>query len=176
MRSLLYGLVAMGLAASASAPMPWSTEELSVLRTLWIGALERPADPSNRYAGNSQAAELGRALFFDRWLSANGQIACASCHDPDHAFTDARPMGQGIGQGGRRTMPIPPATYETWQFWDGRADRLWAQALGPIENPQFESTKDSQLQSELLSRRRRIGQCSRLQRIENDLIGVCFPR
>ncbi|HYD26339.1 cytochrome-c peroxidase [Brevundimonas sp.] len=135
MRSLFYGLVALGLVGAASAPMPWSAEELSVLRTLWIGALETPADPSNRYADNPQAAELGRALFFDQRLSANGKVACASCHEPDHSFTDARPVGQGIGQGGRRTMPIQPATYETWQFWDGRADSLWAQALGPIENP-----------------------------------------
>lgn len=135
MRTLIYGLVAMGLAAAASPPLPWSAEELSILRTLWIGGLERPADPSNRYAENPQAAELGQALFFDRRLSANGEVACASCHEPDHAFTDARPVGQGIGRGGRRTMPIQPATYETWQFWDGRADSLWAQALGPIENP-----------------------------------------
>ena len=135
MRGLICGFLALGLAGAASPPSTWSPEELGVLRTLWIGSLEKPADPSNRYADNPEAAELGRALFFDQRMSANGEVACASCHDPDHAFTDDRPVGVGIGKGGRRTMPIRPAAYVTWQFWDGRADSLWAQALGPIENP-----------------------------------------
>lgn len=135
MRTLIGGLVAVLLTGAAAAPATWSADELAVLRTLWIGSLDKPADPSNRYADNADAARLGQALFFDRRLSANGQISCASCHEPESGFTDDRPVGQGIGSGARRTMPIRPAIYLTWQFWDGRADSLWAQALGPVENP-----------------------------------------
>ena len=94
-----------------------------------------PSDPSNRYADDPAAAALGEALFFDRRLSANGRVACSTCHEPNRGFTDGRQVGRGLTDGNRRTMPIAPAVYSAWQFWDGRADSLWAQALGPIENP-----------------------------------------
>jgi cytochrome c peroxidase len=109
---------------------------LATLKTLWLSApLTPPADPSNRVADDSQAARLGKALFFDTAFSANGKVSCASCHQPDHGFTDARAVGRGIASGARRTMPVAEAVHSPWQFWDGRADSLWAQALGPVENP-----------------------------------------
>lgn len=121
--------------AAVSKPV-WSAAEMGTLHRLWIGSLGAPpADPSNQYADNPAAASLGQALFSDTRLSANGQISCATCHQPDHAFTDAVPTGHGVGIGNRRTMPVAPAVYSPWQFWDGRADSLWAQALGPVENP-----------------------------------------
>lgn len=43
-------------------------------------------------------------------------------------------MGQGVGTGRRRTMPIRDAAYSPWLFWDGRKDSLWSQALGPLED------------------------------------------
>jgi cytochrome c peroxidase len=135
MRALLIAFAAVTAMGATSSQTTWSPEELAILRSLWIGSLEKPADPSNRFADNEQAAALGKALFFDQRLSSNGRIACASCHSPTTGFTDARALGQGVGTGARRTMPIQPALYVTWQFWDGRADSLWAQALGPVENP-----------------------------------------
>lgn len=128
--------LATALALVAAAEPTWSAADLKTLRGLWIGALKPPPpDPSNKVADNAKAADLGRALFSDTGLSANGQVSCASCHQPGHAFTDALPTGHGVGTGNRRTMPIAPAVYSPWQFWDGRADSLWAQALGPVENP-----------------------------------------
>lgn len=94
-----------------------------------------PADPTNKVADDPEAAAFGALLFADRQLSANGRVSCASCHDPARGFTDRHATGHGIGIGSRRTMPVAPAIYSAWQFWDGRADSLWAQALGPIENP-----------------------------------------
>lgn len=127
--------VAFLLSAAASAH-PWSEADLEVLQSLSIELLGAPpADPSNRFADDPAAATLGKALFFDRRLSANGRVSCSTCHEPDHGFTDGRRVGRGLTNGNRRTMPIAPAVYSTWQFWDGRADSLWAQALGPIENP-----------------------------------------
>ena len=130
------GALATALALVAAAEPTWSAADLKMLRGLWIGALgPPPSDLSNKVADNAAAASLGRALFSDTRLSANGQVSCASCHQPDRAFTDALPTGHGVGTGNRRTMPIASAVYSPWQFWDGRADSLWSQALGPVENP-----------------------------------------
>lgn len=101
-----------------------------------------PADPTNAFADDPRAASLGKALFFDTGLSPSGKVSCATCHDPAHALADARPRGDGVGPGKRRTPPIALAAHARLQFWDGRADSLWAQALGPFENPaEFDATR-----------------------------------
>jgi cytochrome c peroxidase len=80
---------------------------------------------------------LGEKLFFDGRLSADGTVACASCHDPEHAFTDGRPTSVGIqGRVGQRNSPtILNALYNKTQFWDGRVATLEEQAALPIVNP-----------------------------------------
>jgi cytochrome c peroxidase len=80
---------------------------------------------------------LGERLFFDGRLSANGTLACASCHDPRLAFTDGRPISVGIrNQLGQRNAPtVLNALYNRFQFWDGRAPTLETQAALPIVNP-----------------------------------------
>jgi hypothetical protein len=69
---------------------------------------------------------LGERLFFDGRLSADGSVACSTCHDPTHAFTDGRPVSIGIkGQLGQRNAPtILNALYNKTQFWDGRVKPL----------------------------------------------------
>ncbi|MDB6148086.1 MAG: cytochrome peroxidase [Spartobacteria bacterium] len=81
--------------------------------------------------------ELGKKLFFDGRLSADGTVACATCHDPARAFTDGRPVSIGIkGRAGQRNAPtVLNALYNKTQFWDGRATNLEAQAALPIVNP-----------------------------------------
>src|SRR5437660_841910 len=66
---------------------------------------------------------LGEKLFFDGRLSANGTVACASCHDPRLAFTDGRPTSVGIHNrlGQRNSPTVLNALYNKFQFWDGRA-------------------------------------------------------
>ncbi len=80
---------------------------------------------------------MGRRLFYDRQLSADGSIACASCHNRDHAFTDALALAKGIGgKTGQRSAPtLLNAAYNTLEFWDGRAVSLEDQAGFPIANP-----------------------------------------
>src|SRR5262245_20192424 len=82
-------------------------------------------------------AELGRLLYFDTRLSADGAISCATCHDPKYAFTDGAPVSTGIkGQKGGRSAPtVLNRAFSLAQFWDGRATTLEAQALGPMVNP-----------------------------------------
>src|SRR6266536_384839 len=89
---------------------------------------------------NPQAPEkiaLGQKLFFDGRLSADGTVACSTCHDPARAFTDGRPASIGIkGRVGRRNSPtILNALYNKSQFWDGRVKTLEEQAALPIVNP-----------------------------------------
>jgi cytochrome c peroxidase len=80
---------------------------------------------------------LGQKLFFDGRLSADGTVACATCHDPARAFTDGRPVSIGFhGRAGQRNAPtILNALYNKAQFWDGRAKTLEDQAAFPIFNP-----------------------------------------
>ncbi len=80
---------------------------------------------------------LGEKLFFDGRLSADGTVACATCHNPAHAFTDGRPTSVGFkGRVGQRNAPtVMNALYNMAQFWDGRAKTLEDQAAFPIVNP-----------------------------------------
>ena len=81
--------------------------------------------------------ELGRQLYFDTRLSADSTVSCASCHDPASGYTAHTPTGVGIGgQKGGRNSPVSfNRILSAAQFWDGRADSLEAQAVGPIANP-----------------------------------------
>src|SRR5678815_2891220 len=81
--------------------------------------------------------ELGRRLFFDRRLSRDGSVACASCHDPERAYSDGRRIAVGVfGRQGRRNAPaILNRGYGRMFFWDGRARTLEEQVLKPIEDP-----------------------------------------
>lgn len=82
-------------------------------------------------------AELGRLLYYDTRLSSSKQVACASCHAPEKAFTDQAPVSTGIGgqKGGRSAPTVINRAYSTEQFWDGRAPSLEEQAKGPLANP-----------------------------------------
>lgn len=85
----------------------------------------------------AEKVALGKALYFDKRLSKDGTLSCATCHDPEVAWTENRSTSQGIdGQiGGANSPTVINAAYAPTQFWDGRAATLEEQALGPIENP-----------------------------------------
>jgi cytochrome c peroxidase len=80
--------------------------------------------------------ELGRKLFFDKGLSRDGKVACATCHDPRRAFSDGRRVARGVdGSDGTRNSPaLINRGYGRHFFWDGRAQTLEQQALQPITN------------------------------------------
>ncbi|MEI9814466.1 MAG: cytochrome c peroxidase [Acidobacteriota bacterium] len=100
-----------------------------------LGLLPIPWPADNPYS--AAKADLGRLLYFDKRLSGDATISCASCHAPDHAFTDNAPVSTGIkGQKGGRSAPTTlNRAYSEAQFWDGRAASLEVQAVGPIANP-----------------------------------------
>lgn len=96
--------------------------------------------PVEHPAGNphSDAKErLGRALFFDPRLSGSGQIACASCHDPDLGWADGRTTSFGHSRKhlARNAPTVRNAAFQKHLFWDGRADSLEDQARQVLLNP-----------------------------------------
>lgn len=93
-----------------------------------------PKDPTNEYADDAAAATLGKTLFADKLLSPSGTVACATCHDATKGFADVTPQSTGVSLGDRNSPAAALAAHARWQFWDGRADTLWMQALGPFEN------------------------------------------
>ncbi len=89
---------------------------------------------------NKPSAEkilLGKQLYFDKRLSRDDTISCASCHDPKKGWSNGEAFATGVrGQKGGRSSPtIINSAYFDLQFWDGRANGLEGQALGPIQNP-----------------------------------------
>ena len=136
---VLIATVVLSVAASRIWPPPinsWTDAEVEILRSLWIGSLPAlPPDPTNAVSDDPRAAKLGHALFFDTRLSPSGAIACATCHRPELRFTDGMQKGRGVGQSKRNTRSIVGVAYSPWQYWDGRRDSQWAQALSPIEDP-----------------------------------------
>jgi cytochrome c peroxidase len=100
-----------------------------------LGLPPVPWPEDNPYT--AEKAALGRWLFFDKRLSSDGSISCASCHDPARAFSDGRahPLGIGGQEGPRHAPSLINRAYSTLQFWDGRARSLEEQAREPIANP-----------------------------------------
>lgn len=92
--------------------------------------------PAERLPSAEKIA-LGERLFSDIRLSSNGQVACATCHNPALAFTDGVARGKGVPG-----LALPRNTPHLWNlawgenfFWDGRAASLEDQARVPLENP-----------------------------------------
>ena len=122
-------------------PLTWSPQEVDLINSLSLYQQQNISkDIAIQHQGNevweqSNAVTLGHKLFFDTRLSGNGKVACANCHQPKKAFTDGLTYSIGMGITSRHTPTIIGIANSPWLFWDGRADSLWAQALGPLENP-----------------------------------------
>ncbi len=115
-------LVTVGLAGAADA------------QTL----LDEPIQPLARIVGlDAGKVALGRRLFSDPLLSADGTISCRSCHDLAEGGSDHRPHSVGVGgaEGVIRAPTVYNSALNFVQFWDGRATDLIAQVDGPLTNP-----------------------------------------
>lgn len=91
-----------------------------------------PIDPNNLVT--EEGITLGRKLFFDPILSSNFTISCASCHNPELAFSDDKKVSLGVdGQLGKRNaMPLINLAWNKKMFWDTRSNTLAEQALVPV--------------------------------------------
>ena len=94
--------------------------------------------PQNNTITND-GATLGRVLFYDKSLSINNKIACASCHHQDKAFTDGLATSVGFQDGHTRRNSMSTVNVRFFRegkmFWDMRANNLEAQTLMPITDP-----------------------------------------
>ncbi len=117
----------------SSGPVMPAGESQAIEPPLGLPAVAIPADNPP----TAQTIALGRKLYYDKSLSVDNSIACASCHDPEAGFADPNQFSEGVGGelGGRQAPPVMNAAYFTTQFWDGRAASLEEQAGGPVENP-----------------------------------------
>lgn len=91
-----------------------------------------PISPENPLT--PEKAELGRKLFFDRRLSGDGTMTCATCHNPETGYTDALPISLSYPttKNWRNASAIINLAYNDMFFWDGRAANMEEQALFPI--------------------------------------------
>ncbi len=127
---------ALGLSCTPpEEPFP-NQDELEVLQSLHTPSPLPPRDPTNKYGDNPAAAALGQRLFNDPSLSSCGEVSCKSCHDGEGRSVDtAVARGCNGTLTGRNPPTVLNAGYSTWFMWDGRADRLWNQALLPLLSP-----------------------------------------
>ncbi|MFT5049489.1 MAG: cytochrome c peroxidase [Chlamydiales bacterium] len=107
--------------------------------------MDRPLGLTEGYADHIPAdnpmtpakVELGRQLYFNKRLSRDNTVSCATCHDQAKGWASAGPVSTGIdGQMGGRSAPtVINRVFGKTQFWSGRAASLEEQAVGPIANP-----------------------------------------
>lgn len=88
----------------------------------------------NASSNKQPLVALGRALFFDVSLSADGKVSCATCHRPELGYADGRSVGQGAwGRQGTRNVPTLLGLEAHIVFnWDGRTATLEEQVLAPF--------------------------------------------
>ncbi|TAN45874.1 MAG: cytochrome-c peroxidase [Nitrospirae bacterium] len=103
---------------------------------VFAGTLE-PIKPSPAPIDNPQTdekIELGKKLFFDRRLSGDGTMSCATCHIPEQAFADGQDisMSYPTTKNWRNSPTLINSGYRKFLFYDGRAQSLEEQALFPV--------------------------------------------
>ncbi|MGI9531238.1 cytochrome-c peroxidase [Lutimonas sp.] len=108
-------------------------QQYESLQDVGVGGL-KSALPAVRDGFSPQQIDLGRYLFFDPVLSADGSVSCASCHDPDQGFSDGKPVSSGIhgAQLSRSSPSLWNVAYLNRFFWDARATSLEEQMTGPL--------------------------------------------
>lgn len=120
---------------SEKPPSAAQTTPLEEIVKVPLGLPPLPVPADNPMTPEKVA--LGRMLYFDKRLSRDGTISCATCHDPKKAWAEDTPVSTGFkGQKGEFNSPtVINTAYATSMFWDGRAGSLEEQALGPMQNP-----------------------------------------
>ncbi|HKY31243.1 MAG TPA: cytochrome c peroxidase [Candidatus Polarisedimenticolia bacterium] len=135
--ALLTAAVAAACSTPPAAP-PW--EAANPVVPLPRPPLGTQADfASLSFQVTPEKVRLGRWLFYDKRLSVDGSVSCASCHRPENAFSEPTPHSTGVG-GKTGSRKAPTFINGAWPFypvyfWDGRAASLPDQAKGPMINP-----------------------------------------
>lgn len=132
MTLLAFSLVWLSRLESSSGQTTQKNPPYEMKIPAGLPALSVPPDNPLTEAG----VELGKQLFFDKRLSVDNALSCASCHDPSRGWSNGKAFALGVGGklGDRNVPSIVNVTYSTFLFWDGRASGLEEQALAPILN------------------------------------------
>jgi cytochrome c peroxidase len=136
---LLVGLAALGPSISAAAAgCPEHLQFLKSQCAQWQSSVlpkSIPAARGNAFADNEAAAALGMKIFYDNRFSQSGSgVACANCHDPEHAFAEKKPTSHTIREVARNAPDLLNAAWYTRShFWDGKVDNLWSAPLFTFE-------------------------------------------
>jgi cytochrome c peroxidase len=125
-------MVASSSGAAAVAGRDGGLTSSVAARAAYRRPASTPFPEDNPYSESK--ARLGQILFFDPRLSGSNWISCATCHNPGFAWGDGLPRGIGHGMNplGRRTPTALNLAWAPALFWDGRAETLEEQALGPM--------------------------------------------
>jgi cytochrome c peroxidase len=128
-----WSLIPCALLAAAAASSACLAADGPFKTPLGLKPVPVPADNPM----TPEKVELGKQLYFDPRLSCDDTVSCASCHDPKKGWSNSDRFATGVRKqiGGRSAPTIINSAYSDLQFWDGRANLLEGQALGPIANP-----------------------------------------
>ncbi len=140
-------LAFMPIPEDPAVPMDQHGAGASSIEPSYSG-LQREFPPMNETADNpvtGEKANLGRLLFFDPVLSANNDIACASCHQPHLGFSDGQAVATGANGTAleRNTPTLWNVGFSEYLFWDGREESLEAQVLVPLTHPDEMAVDDT---------------------------------
>lgn len=141
-------------AAGASWPSEWTEQEKAVVASLALFHLRK--DQTVHILGHevkigSALVKLGEGLFFDRGLSRSGSLSCAGCHDPSRAWSSGQ-LVVAPGVGPRSVPSLFGVGRMRFFFWDGRADSLWSQSVGPLTSAQEHGLSRSEVVRRVLER------------------------
>ncbi|MBB4212218.1 cytochrome c peroxidase [Rhodothalassium salexigens DSM 2132] len=140
--------------AYEGAPETWPAAQIDAdVAYDELAALPRPERGGDE-ADSAALVALGEALFHEPALSRSGQISCASCHNPELAFTDRvrTAFGHDRQRGRRNTPTVLDKAGQPHFMWDGSAASLEAQAAGPITNPVEMAAEPDRLVARLAAR------------------------
>ena len=136
--AIVCALAAIGCGRASRSPCPSVLNLTPALCSAMIQTVlpdGLPPSGGNRFAESYDAARFGHRVFFDARFSKNISMRCADCHVPERAFQDGTATPAAAPAVTRNTPTSINSAWLKWQFWDGRADSLWSQALLPFENP-----------------------------------------
>ncbi|WP_411766271.1 cytochrome-c peroxidase [Winogradskyella sp. A3E31] len=132
--SILILLVSCSNDTESYEPVPYSLD----IPQIFSDNIIPPIIPNDNPL-TEEGIDLGKRLFFDSILSSDESISCASCHNPQNAFTDGTPTSPGVDGvfGNRNSMPLFNLAwnYDERFAWDGKELSLERQALEPVQNP-----------------------------------------
>ena len=136
----LIALLALGASACSTRSSPRSSQEpfsptpfrLNV--PAWAVDTAHPINIPYDNPLTVEGIALGRRLFYEKALSSDGSLSCASCHQQAHAFADPRTSSPGIGGaiGTRNAQPLFNLAWDHFFFWDARALSVEMQAFEPV--------------------------------------------